>query len=129
MSSPIIFYLVAGVLVAAAVYRSLRRRSVPRRSSVEADAKVRSGEALFLDVRTVSEHGADHIKGALHIPLHTLKRRAKELQKHPGREIICYCRNGNRSLSAAVILRRRGLNASSLDGGIDEWNYYRHTRG
>lgn len=129
MVSQIIFYLVAGLLVAAAVYRSLRRRSVPRRSPAEADAKVRSGEALFLDVRTESEHRADHIKGALHIPLHTLRRRAEELQKHPGREIICYCANGNRSLSAAVILRRRGLKASSLDGGIGEWNYYRHKQG
>jgi rhodanese-related sulfurtransferase len=128
MLSQAIFYLVAGVLVAAAVYRSLRRRSVPRQSSAEAEAKVRSGEALFLDVRAESEHRSDHIKGALHIPLHTLKRRAEELQKHPGKEFICYCANGNRSLSAAVILRRRGLRASSLDGGIGEWNYYRHTQ-
>jgi rhodanese-related sulfurtransferase len=128
VSSQLIFYLVLGVVLGAALYRYVRRRSVPRVSPAEADRMIHSGQALFLDVRTDSEQRSEHIKGALLIPLHTLRRRAEELKKHSNREIICYCRNGNRSLSAAAILRRRGLRASSLEGGIGEWNYYQHTQ-
>jgi rhodanese-related sulfurtransferase len=122
------FYLFMGAVLGAALYRYIRRRSIPRVSPAEADSMIRSGQALFLDVRTESEQRSEHIKGALFIPLHTLRRRAEELKKHSNREIICYCRNGNRSLTAAAILRRRGLRASSLEGGIGEWNYFRHAR-
>jgi rhodanese-related sulfurtransferase len=128
VSTQVVFYMVAAALLLAALYRHMRRRSVPRLSPADADSKIRSGQAIFLDVRTESEQRSEHIKGALLIPLHTLRRRAGELQKYSNREIICYCRNGNRSLSAAAMLRRRGLRALSLDGGIGEWNYYRHTQ-
>ena len=77
-------------------------------------------------MRTESEQRAEHIRGALLIPLSTLRRRADELKKQANKEIICYCQNGNRSLTAAVVLRRQGLKASSLEGGIGEWNYFRH---
>ena len=120
------FYIVAGVILAAALYRYAKRRSVPRRSPQEADNIIRSGQAVFLDVRTESEQRAEHIKGAILIPLSALRRRAEELTKQANREIICYCQNGNRSLTAAVILKGRGLKASSLEGGIGEWNYFRH---
>jgi rhodanese-related sulfurtransferase len=128
VTSQISFYVIAGVILLAAVYRYAKRRSVPRRSPAEADGLIRSSQAVFLDVRTEGEQRSEHIKGALLIPLSTLKRRAEELGKQANREIICYCQNGNRSLTAAVILRKRGLNASSLEGGIGEWNYFRHTQ-
>ena len=126
VTSQLSFYLIAGLILAAAVYRYAKRRAVPRRSPAEADRIVRSGQAVFLDVRTESEQRSEHIRGALLIPLSTIRRRAEELRKQANREIICYCQNGNRSLTAAVILRRRGLKASSLEGGIGEWNYFRH---
>ena len=128
MTSQLSFYIIAGVILLAALYRYSKRRAVPRRSPAEADGLVRSGQAVLLDVRTESEQRSEHIKGALLIPLSTLRRRAEELGKQAHREIICYCQNGNRSLTAAVILRKRGLNASSLEGGIGEWNYFRHLK-
>ena len=126
MTPQLSFYIIAGVILAAAMYRYAKRRSVPRRSPAEADSIIRSGQAVFLDVRTESEQRAEHIRGALLIPLSTLRRRADELKKQANKEIICYCQNGNRSLTAAVVLRRQGLKASSLEGGIGEWNYFRH---
>jgi rhodanese-related sulfurtransferase len=128
VSSQFIFYVVVALIVGASGVGYLRRRAVPRHSPEEADRLVRSGEAVFLDVRTESEQRSEHIKGAVLIPLHTLRRRAGELKKYSNREIICYCLNGNRSLRAAALLRRRGLRASSLEGGIGDWNYYRHTQ-
>ena len=128
VSSQILFYVVLAALLGFFLYRSLRLRSVRRLSPADAESRVHSGVALFLDVRTEAEARSEHIKGAIHIPLHELRRRGEELRRHAGREIICYCQTGNRSVSAALILKKLGLNASSLEGGIGEWNFYRRRR-
>jgi rhodanese-related sulfurtransferase len=78
---------------------------------------------LLLDVRTDKEWSEGHLKGAHHIPLHALARRIAELEKHKNREIICYCRTGNRSLTAAIRLKRMGFKVSHMRGGIAEWNF------
>jgi len=129
VTSQILFYLFLAALLGFFVYRSLRLRSVRRLSAAEAGERVHSGVAIFLDVRTGAEAKSEHIKGALHIPLHELRRRGEELRRHAGKEIICYCQTGNRSVSAALILKKLGLNASSLEGGIGDWNFYRRGKG
>jgi rhodanese-related sulfurtransferase len=82
---------------------------------------------LLLDVQTDSEHRSHHIKGAVHIPLQTLRRRAEELNKYRNREIICYCRSGSRSLTAALQLHRLGYTAGNMKGGLAEWNFLHNT--
>jgi len=128
VSSQILFYVALALLAGFAVYRSLRLRSVRRLSPAEAERRVNSGIALFLDVRTEAEARKDRIRGALHIPLHELRRRGEELRRHADKEIICYCQSGNRSVAAALILKKLGLNVSSLEGGMGEWNFARRTR-
>ena len=128
VTSQILFYVVLAALLGFVVYRSLRFRSVRKLSASEAESRVHSGVAIFLDVRTEAEARSEHIRGALHIPLHELRLRGEELRRHAGKEIICYCQTGNRSVSAALILKKLGLNVSSLEGGIGEWNFYRRSR-
>ena len=128
VSSQVLFYIVLAAFAGFLLYRYLKTRSVPRLSPAEADRMVNSGLAVFLDVRTESEQRSEHIRGAMHIPLHELRRRADEMKKHSGREIICYCRNGSRSLAAAAILRSGGMRASSLAGGIGDWNFYKRAQ-
>ena len=75
---------------------------------------------LLLDVRNPPELVIDgRIDGAVNIPLFELQQRAGELP--PGREIICLCKSGMRSLNAAGFLRQRGLHASSMSGGLLAW--------
>jgi len=128
VSSQILFYVLIAALLGFFLYRTLRLRSVPRLSPAEAEGRVHSGVAVFLDVRTNGEARSEHIKGAIHIPLHELRVRGEELRRYAGREVICYCQTGNRSVSAALMLKKLGLNASSLEGGIGEWNFYRRAR-
>lgn len=80
---------------------------------------------ILLDVRTKSERSAQHIAGSIHIPLQELAIRIEELKKFAGREIICYCQSGSRSMSAAALLQKKGLDAANLRGGIAEWNFYK----
>jgi rhodanese-related sulfurtransferase len=80
----------------------------------------RKDDLLLLDVRTPMEHRADAIAGSQLLPVQELSYRANELPK--GREIVVYCRVGNRSAFAAAYLARLGFTVKNLEGGIDAWN-------
>lgn len=118
--------LYALIIFVAGFYirRILLFRSVRHYSPDEAAERVSDGRAaVLLDVRTAGERSEHLIRGSLHIPLQELRSRSEELEKYRNSEIICYCRSGNRSLSAAAALRKQGFNAANLKGGIVEWNY------
>jgi len=124
MSGEIVVYLIIGVLVALYVRRYLAVRSITVFSPGEVDEKLQTDKSIFLlDVRTQKEWEQNHIKGAHHIPLHELARRYTELEKLKGREIILYCQSGNRSMSAALRLKRLGVTAAHMKGGLAEWNF------
>lgn len=83
--------------------------------------RMTSGEDFFLlDVRTPAEYAAKAIEGAHLIPLQELGSRMDELPKD--KEIVVYCRVGNRSAYAAAYLGRIGYNVKNLEGGIMQWN-------
>ena len=125
-TSQIILLILAVFIVYLIAKRVLLARSINQYSPAEAEARMRNSlNIVFLDVRTPQERKSGSIKGALHIPLHELRAKSGELERYKGKEIICYCRTGRRSLSAASILKAKGFNSSSLRGGISNWNLYK----
>jgi rhodanese-related sulfurtransferase len=83
--------------------------------------KIKSSEDFFLlDVRTPKENAAQVIPGSHLIPLNELGYRTNELPKD--KEIVVYCRVGNRSAYACAYLSRMGYNVKNLEGGIMIWN-------
>ena len=79
-------------------------------------------DLLLLDVRETSEHINGHIDGSMHIPLRELAYRADELPRD--RRVVAYCRSGNRSLGAAMLLCAHGFdNVENMEGGILSWPY------
>jgi hydroxyacylglutathione hydrolase len=71
-----------------------------------------NGGPAVLDVRRRLEWEAEHIAGAVHIPLHELPGRAAEL---PPGEVWVHCESGYRSVLAASILAARGRRVVSVD--------------
>lgn len=63
--------------------------AVPRINIAEAEATVKRGEAVFLDVRLAAAYSAGHIKGAIFMPEAEIASRAMTLPK--GKKIITYC--------------------------------------
>jgi len=119
----IILYL----LIAVVVFQLLRKvflfKSIKHYSPVELFRKLKDSKAvILLDVRTARERKAQAIKNSIHIPLAEINSRVVELKKYQNQEIVCYCRSGNRSLSAASKLKKNGFNAANLRGGILQWN-------
>jgi rhodanese-related sulfurtransferase len=117
----IILYLLIGLVIFYVAKKVWLTRSVTNYSSAEVKDKIKQRNVILLDVRTPQERKKDSIKGSLHIPLYDLKQRSEELNKFKDKEIICYCRSGNRSLTAAGMLKKRGFNAANMKGGIARW--------
>jgi rhodanese-related sulfurtransferase len=86
----------------------------------EAQAKLKSAQPPFLlDVRQPDEYRAGHIAGSTLLPLAELAARTGELPRD--REILCVCRSGSRSGSAARQLAGMGFKTVNLSGGLLAW--------
>lgn len=92
---------------------------IPQVTPREAQAKQAEG-AQLVDVREPNEWSAGHIAGATLIPLGALGARVGELDR--SREHVLVCRSGNRSQTAARILRESGFGqVENMAGGMLEW--------
>ena len=81
------------------------------------------GETLNLvDVREADERAEFNIGGTF-LPLgNILTMQTDEIAEWQNEEIICYCRSGNRSMQAALMLESLGFtNVKSLQGGVNAW--------
>jgi rhodanese-related sulfurtransferase len=92
----------------------LNRNSV---SVTEAAAAVDNG-AHLIDVRTAAEWKQGRAVGATHVPPDRLERQLKQLT---GRQVLVICRSGNRSGRTAGALRRAGIDAKNVRGGMISW--------
>lgn len=92
----------------------------PRIEPVEALQKVATGGAVLIDVREPSEWSGGVVSGALLLPLSDLKGSrtlwAKELKAAKGKELVLYCRSGNRSGIAGGILEKEGWRVWNAGG-------------
>lgn len=83
--------------------------------------RVEAGEVTVIDVRPTAEFDADHLPGAISMPLDELERRLEELPRD--RAVVAYCRGPYCVLSfdAIALLRARGFTAHRLEAGVVEW--------
>ena len=80
-----------------------------------------SEQLNIIDVREVWEHEENNI-GGLNIPLGTVPTRLDELNSMKEKELIVYCRTGNRSGKVKKFLEQQGFTqVRNLLGGIEEY--------
>jgi rhodanese-related sulfurtransferase len=89
----------------------------------ELKSRLDQGEdIIMLDVRQPEEHAEKNIPHAMLIPLNELPNRLDELEPYKGREIVVYCRSGNRSGQAIHFLEASGYKRlKNLKGGMLQW--------
>ena len=88
-------------------------------TEVSALLKERTGQAAVVDVREPREFSASHLPGATNIPVGELHSRMGSLAK--GR-LVFVCRSGARSLTAAALASRAGVeDIAHLEGGLLAW--------
>lgn len=79
-----------------------------------------AGEVLLVDVRETHEYEAEHIAGALLLPLSGLD--PTMFPALPGRRVVLHCAIGKRSQAAANMLLRAGHpHVVHMRGGLKAW--------
>lgn len=83
--------------------------------------RIAAGTVTVLDVRPADEFAAGHIAGARHVAPEDIGRIAPHLP--PETEIVAYCRGPwcVYADQAVAALRRHGLNARRMQGGLPDW--------
>jgi rhodanese-related sulfurtransferase len=119
----ILLYALIALVLFYIVRKYFQIKSVQHYSAKEIADKIKKDRNLvLLDVRTAKERDRNKIKGSFHIPVYEINSSNNELKKFSGKEIVCYCETGSRSLSAAIKLKKIGFNAANLKGGMLRWN-------
>jgi rhodanese-related sulfurtransferase len=90
------------------------------------DMLERGERVTVVDVRKGEEHAEGSIPGSVNFDaydaLHAGDERAMEGLRLPdGARVVTVCNRGRSSAVAAEQLRRRGLEAFSLEGGMEAW--------
>jgi rhodanese-related sulfurtransferase len=98
------------------------KKNVTEISPIEAAAKLKSGEAVIVDVREKDEWDEGHIPDAIHLSRGTIELDVEEKVPDTNATIICHCGGGGRSALAAESLQRMGYkNVRSMAGGLKAW--------
>ena len=89
----------------------------------EIRSRLNAGETLHLvDVREPHENAEFNIGGTL-LPLgKILAMQTEDIEDWKNTEVICYCRSGQRSMQACMMLETFGfINVKHLNGGMLGW--------
>jgi rhodanese-related sulfurtransferase len=89
----------------------------------ELKSRMDAGEKLnLLDVRQPEETAEFNI-GGIAFPLGKIQSmQTEDIENLKDEEVICYCRSGNRSGMAALVLEQLGFsNVKNLTGGMLAW--------
>ena len=93
-------------------------------TAAEAKQKMAANpQAVVLDVRNADEYREKHIPQAVLLPLAEVKEKASVVLPDKNAEILVYCRSGNRSRQAGVLLAEMGYTSVYDFGGIQDWPY------
>ena len=84
-------------------------------SAAEFSQWCKRSDVLLIDVRDKNEREAFHIGGE-HISLDQIDRSSTDIMEN--KTIILYCQSGVRSQQACQLLRKKNINALSVEGGI-----------
>ena len=75
--------------------------------------------ALLIDVRTKEEFDAEHLEGAVNIPWEDTEALKRAIGDDKQREVVLYCRSGNRSGKSIAMLEAEGYTRLHNGTGLE----------
>src|SRR5437588_4673243 len=98
------------------------KKNITEISPQDAAAKLKSGEAVIVDVRDKDEWDEGHIPGAMHLSRGTIELDIEEKVPDTDAMIICHCGGGGRGALATESLQKMGYKSvRNMSGGFKAW--------
>ena len=98
------------------------KKNVTEISPQDAAAKLKSGEAVIVDVRDKDEWDEGHIPSVIHLSRGTIEFDIEEKIPDANAMIICHCGGGGRGALATESLQKMGYkNVRNMVGGFKAW--------
>ena len=98
------------------------KKNITEISPQDAAAKLKSGEAVIVDVRDKDEWDEDHIPGAMRMSRGTIELDIEQKVPDLNAMIICHCGGGGRGALATESLQKMGYkNVRNIAGGFKAW--------
>ena len=98
------------------------KKNITEISPQDAAAKLKSGEAVIVDVRDKDEWDEGHIPGAMHMSRGAIELDIEEKVPDTNAMIICHCGGGGRGALATESLQKMGYkNVRNMPGGFKAW--------
>src|SRR5438128_6286160 len=98
------------------------KKNITEISPQDAAAKLKSGEAVIIDVRDKDECDEGHIPRATHMSRGTIELDIEEKVPDPNVMIICHCGGGGRGALVTESLQKMGYKSvRSMAGGFKAW--------
>ncbi len=92
-------------------------------TQAEAKEMMDNGNVIILDVREKDEYVQGHIANSILVPLSVLNEEIETALPNKDEVILVYCRSGNRSKQACLIMDTLGYTNVYEFGGITTWKY------
>lgn len=78
------------------------------------------GDTVIIDVRTIEEWNAGHLATAQHLQLELVADAIDKVVSDKEQQVYLYCRSGNRSGQAKLIMEQLGYSNVVNAGGLDD---------
>ena len=112
--------LAVAIALALIVQRPAGTRGLAPEIPVSEAVSMQENGSFLLDVRQPEEWAESHIEGSTLIPLGELEARLGEVPRD--RDVVVFCRSGNRSRRGRDILLEAGFKrVTSMAGGLKAW--------
>ena len=115
-----IVFIVLVMAFSSSVIYSQDKIPVTKSRTTQKTKQTTKNETFYVDVRTPAEFAQGSVKGAINIPLDQIEN---QLAKFKGKKnIVVFCRSGNRSSQAKVILEQNGFTNIKNGGSWEDVN-------
>ncbi len=83
--------------------------------------EINNNNALIIDLRPNHAFRNGHILSAMNVPYEKIKELPQLVKKYSDRSIVLVCANGRHSTNAQSMMKKEGITAARLTGGLLEW--------
>jgi len=111
--------VIIGLLVAEPL---IKQASGVRSVSVFEMPRLTREKSVVVDISDPADYKKAHIPEAINLPAKSISKDPKPIEKHKSKNVILYCRMGNKAQSIARQLSRSGFeHVYVLNGGMAAW--------